>query len=162
MERRTRIELADTLGFLLGRWSVLRRVQDHVAERQLVFEGEARVEPGGPGASARYEESGHTMMGSYRGRAGRHLDVLGRPDGSALFRFTDGRPFIVCDLRCGRWQATHPCGADLYEISFRVDAPDRLEERWRVVGPDTDYEALTWLVRKTGPGPAGGRAGVGA
>ena len=44
-------------------------------------------------------------------------------------------------------QAVHQCRADRYEITYLVLSEDVMEERWRVRGPDKDYQATATLIR---------------
>ncbi len=152
------VDVDDTLGFLLGTWSVHRRLVDadgSVAE----FRGTGVFSAPSSAASARlvpsahYEEAGHVVTGSYSGPAERRLDYVRSPDGRHVeVRFCDGRPFIGVDLTGGHSTDRHLCEADDYEISTRVVAPDLVEERWRVRGPSKRYDAVTTMRRLTGSG----------
>ena len=51
------------------------------------------------------------------------------------------------DPRPGTWQARHDCGRDEYLLAGRRLDDATIEERWRVRGPDKDYEITTTLVR---------------
>lgn len=148
-----------TLDLLLGCWSVERTLSDYRSGIDGSFRGSAEVSllggrggdrdrPGGeraPGEWARYEEVGRLRFGGHEGPAARSLRYLGRPDGTVLAVFPDGRPFVECDLRGGWWEGEHRCGADRYGLSFHVRSPDAIEEHWRVRGPSKDYEAWTVL-----------------
>jgi hypothetical protein len=85
--------------------------------------------------------------GEYSGPAMRRLEFERFPDGSALLRFSDGRPYVELDLRAGIWSAVHECGADRYEIETVARAAGVVVERWRVRGPAKDYSAVTTLTR---------------
>lgn len=113
---------------------------------------------GGDGAEAAhrwasYQEVGQLSLGGHEGTATRRLRYRRRVDGAVLMEFGDGRPFVACDLRGGRWQAYHSCGEDRYELRYVVRAQDLLEEHWRVRGPAKDYEAWTTLQRQLPSGP---------
>lgn len=166
----------ETLDFLLGRWSVVRTVTDYRADVEGRFEGWADVRertPQVPGRQGRgrqmgrseadqarratYEEVGRFHLARYEGAAQRHLCYRRRPDASLLVEFTDGRPFVVVDLRVGYWLARHDCGPDEYDITFLVRSSDAFEEHWRVHGPSKDYEARAAFVRDRQPSGASRR-----
>jgi hypothetical protein len=158
----------DALAFLRGTWRVRRRLVDHAAGTSGSFTGTARWvaaedgadiageepiadnsnrpgDPGGPELA--YRESGELRFGGHRGPASRSLIYRGREDGTADVRFADGRPFYHLDPRPGTWQARHDCGRDQYLLAGRRLDAGTIEERWRVRGPDKDYEITTTLVR---------------
>lgn len=168
------MEIADTLEYLLGTWSVRRAIADYRAGVRGSFHGTATVrlleegerEPSGApslghpagaagAAVAGYEETGSLRLGEHEGAATRQLRFTQGPDGTVMVDFRDGRRFIACDLRTGTWRAAHPCDADRYELRFLVRSQEVLEEHWRVRGPSKDYEAWTTLRRvgAEGPGP---------
>lgn len=149
MTRHTRVvRVDDTLGFLLGEWSLERHLHDRLSGERAVFTGTASVTRlRGPEGSASYEERGRLRCGAHDGEATRVLE-LARRGAAVLARFADGRPFVEIDLRTGRAACVHLCGGDRYELSFAVLAPDELEERWRVEGPETAYVARTVLRRR--------------
>jgi hypothetical protein len=60
-----------------------------------------------------------------------------------MIYFVDGRPFVDLDLRTGAWRSAHVCDEDRHEIATLVRSRDVVEERWRVRGPATDFEATT-------------------
>lgn len=160
------VDVADTLGFLLGRWSIQRSLV-HRDGTVAAFVGTGiftpRPDAGGSPRQrrARYEEAGDLRVGAYAGRATRQLDyAAGAGGGPVTVCFCDGRPFVDLDLSAGSWTAHHPCADDDYEITTRVLARDLVEERWRVRGPTKSYDAtttLTRLERRAGPEPGSGR-----
>lgn len=141
------MEVADTFAFLMGTWSIERTLADHRAGLHGLFNGTAKVRQTGPDGSgsrqgrACYEEVGWLGLGSYEGTARRSLGCVRQEDGTVLMHFTDGRLFIVCDLRTGTGQAHHLCGKDRYALTFSVRSADTIEEHWRVRGPGKDYDA---------------------
>jgi hypothetical protein len=145
------VEIPSTLEFLLGRWSIERVIEDHRDAATVRFTGEALVtlaegegEGEGEGeARASYVEQGQMSLGAHTGPARRTLGLHERGDGTVALEFPDGRPFLELDLCAGRSRATHPCGADSYELAFEVLGPNKLLERWRVSGPAKDYDAET-------------------
>jgi hypothetical protein len=135
------IEVQDTLAYLTGTWTLSRAIIDHVSRVSGAFNGHAQVLASG--RRARYEERGRLRFGSYDSRAQRALDLIGTDGGWVAVRFTDGRPFFDLDLTRATCRAVHQCSRDRYELEFRIKSPRLLVERWRVRGPEKDYEART-------------------
>ncbi len=94
-----------------------------------------------------YLETGELRFGPHAGPATRSLRYQGLPDGTVDVRFADGHLFYRLDLRSGHCTAVHQCRADRYEITYLVLGEDLMEERWRVRGPDKDYDATATLIR---------------
>ncbi len=153
MGQNRRVEVADTLSFLLGTWSLDRSIEDYRGGREGSFTGVgAWTEEPGPGGEpgeggACYHESGRLVLATHEGLASRRLQVERMSHGAVMLRFHDGRPFVDLDLGPGECRRVHTCGADRYEISFVVRARSLVEERWRVRGPQKDYAAITTLAR---------------
>ena len=150
--------IVDTYRFLLGEWRIERTLTDHRLHGTGLFSGTATVAPcgHGPGQAAEYREVGELRFGAHRGTACRSLRYLREQDGAVTVTFEDGRRFAACDLRSGRCDATHLCGGDRYEVSWRVVTQDVLVEQWRARGPCKDYEARCVLSRLRGSGPGCG------
>jgi hypothetical protein len=143
----------DTLELLLGTWHVERHIRDHHLHENGEFQGMATFRLTEPtvvqlSREAHFEETGRLRFGTYEGVARRELRLVQGNDSLVHVFFRDGRPFVNLDLRNGQWQSSHPCDADTHDIHTLVRSIDCLEERWRVIGPDTDYEATTTLTRE--------------
>jgi hypothetical protein len=143
------VEIASTLEFLIGEWSIERAITDHLDRRDARFSGAATVRRSGASAAV-YLEQGEVSFGAHRGPARRTLGLREQPDGTVGVDFRDGRPFLELDLRDGRCMASHPCRADAYELVYEVASLDRICERWRVTGPAKDYVAETVWRRRRG------------
>lgn len=141
------MRVTDTLAFLAGAWQLHRWLTDHRTGTSGELNGTATFTPvpGQPGL--RYREQGELRFGTHQGPAARSLVWLGLPGGAAEVRFPDGRLYCVVDLRAGGWEADHPCGPDLYHVSYRVLGDDQVEERWLVRGPAKNYQATAILTR---------------
>jgi hypothetical protein len=155
------MEIADTLGFLLGTWEVSRSYTDRRSGTAPSFEGRAVLALDAAGQDwARYEETGQLCQGSQQTPATRSLEYVRRPGGTVMLYRPGRQPYVDLDLTGGAWDAVHPCGADRYEISTVVTSRDVVQEFWRVQGPEKDYTAVTRLRRVPGPaavtGPGGG------
>jgi len=142
------MRVTNTLAFAAGHWRIERVLEDHRSGTQGRFAGRAVLtEPDLPGDSLQYLETGELRFGTHTGPATRALRYQGLPDGTVDVRFAGGHLFYRLDLRSGRCAAVHQCGADRYEITYLVLADDQMEERWRVRGPDKDYQATATLTR---------------
>jgi Family of unknown function (DUF6314) len=143
------MEIADTLGFLLGTWDLSRSYTDHRSGTTAAFQGQAVLATdaaAGPDR-ARYEETGLMSLGSHQGTAHRSLEYVRRPDGTVMLYRPGRQPYVDLDLTSGAWDAVHPCGTDRYEVTTVVRSRDVVQEYWRVQGPDKDYTAVTVLHR---------------
>ncbi|MEU6277424.1 DUF6314 family protein [Streptomyces populi] len=149
----------DVLAYLGGSWRVERTVRDLASGAEGHFTGTTVFGPpdesespddGGPpdGAGLLHRESGTFVWQGVARPAERTLRFLpGDAPGTALVRFSDGRPFHGLDLTSGRWVADHPCAADLYRGEFTVRDEDRWRSVWRVRGPAKDLVLTTGYTR---------------
>jgi hypothetical protein len=148
------MRISDTFGFLLGTWDLSRSYTDYLSGTDGTFEGQAVLavtQPGGAAGleRARYDEAGQLCLGAYRNPASRSLEYARRADGTVMLYRSGGQPYVDLDLTSGTWQASHPCGADRYDISTVVRSRDVVQEYWRVHGATKDYTAVTTLRRVT-------------
>ena len=143
------MDVPDTLAYLAGTWGLSRAIADHRTGATGSFAGDGELRMAG--RRGRYEERGRLCFGGYDGSAHRALDLIGIDGGAVDVRFTDGRPFFELCLLGGTCRAVHQCGADRYELRFKVRSPELLLERWRVTGPMKDYEAETTWRRRWPP-----------
>ena len=125
------------LGDFAGDWRVARAIEDRLSGRPGRFEGVARLRPEGDGL--RYREEGRLWLGDSRPLAA-HRDSLWDEDAEGIaVRFADGRPFHRFRPE-GRAAGTdHPCGADLYRVTYDLSGWPAWEAEWRVRGPAKDY-----------------------
>ena len=125
----------------LGDWRISRRIDDRLSNRPGRFEGTARLVPEGQGLH--YREEGTLTLGDGPAFPATR-DYLWGPDRDGIaVRFADGRPFHRFEPQ-GRAPGTdHPCGRDLYRVTYDFTAwPEWLAE-WTVQGPAKDYVMLT-------------------
>jgi hypothetical protein len=141
------MRVTDTLAFLAGTWRLHRSLTDHRTGTSGELRGTAAFSPVPGRPELRYREEGELRFGTHQGPASRGLVWLGLPGGAAEVRFPDGRLFCVVDLAAGDWAADHPCGRDLYHVSYRVLSDDQVEECWLVRGPAKNYQATATLTR---------------
>jgi Family of unknown function (DUF6314) len=147
------LPIEDAFAFFVGVWDVDRSIEDRRSGARGTFRGRANLTeiPAGasPAAAERlcYEEAGELLFGAYRGPAHRTLEYVRLSDASVLLCFADGRPFVDVDLTAGHCTRIHDCAEDRYEISITAISRNLMEERWRVRGPEKDYDAVTTLCR---------------
>lgn len=138
----------ETLEYLLGSWRVHRTIFDHLGDDEGTFEGVATfTRREAPEPSLHFEETGDVCFGSYKGSARRQLDYVCASERFLTVNFVDGRHFFDLDLTHGSSTSVHLCNVDRYEITTVAQSTERLEERWHVVGPQKDYDAVTTLER---------------
>ncbi|WTL50509.1 DUF6314 family protein [Streptomyces sp. NBC_01497] len=135
--------VADTLGYLAGRWRVERIVYDLSRDRQGTFSGTADFACEEPGAGLRHVERGEFIWGGVARPASRGHLFEPAGEGAAFVRFADGRPFHPLDLREGHCVADHPCAEDVYQGEFSVLAANRWRVVWTVRGPAKDLRLVT-------------------
>ncbi len=141
------MDATETLQFLSGTWRVRRDVTDYRDGDRCIFVGIATFSPSEESDGVlHFEEHGEMSIGPYRGPSTRRLTYQVH-DGCLSVAFADGHHFIDLDLTDGTSIDTHLCNLDRYEITTVAKSADLLEERWRVVGPQKDYEAVTTLER---------------
>ena len=122
--------LEDLPTWLSGSWDVARTINDGEGR----FAGVAAFAPDGEGGLY-WRETGRLALDGHEGSVYRNLRVTPAPGGSWAARFDDGRPFHALDLRSGRCEAEHLCGADTYRGTYAVLDADRMTVCWRVTGP---------------------------
>ncbi|MFE1290980.1 DUF6314 family protein [Streptomyces sp. NPDC058751] len=155
----------DVLAYLAGNWRVERTVRDLASGAEGRFTGttvfgppddgeplddnEALNEGRSPdGCGLLHRESGTFVWQGVARPAERTLRFLpGHGPGTALVRFSDGRPFHDLDLTSGHCVADHPCAADLYRGEFTVRDEDHWRSVWRVRGPAKDLVLTTGYTR---------------
>jgi hypothetical protein len=139
--------LRDVLTYLAGSWRVERTVRDLTSDAAGRFTGTTVFGPLEDAGLLHYESGTFVWQGVAR-PAERTLRFLpGQDPGTALVRFSDGRPFHDLDLTRGRYVADHPCAADLYRGEFTVRDERRWRSVWRVRGPAKDLVLTTGYAR---------------
>lgn len=141
------MEIADTFGFLLGSWTLTRKIDDRKNGLSGSFEGTAIFDETSDGCGL-YRETGEMAFGGYLGEADRTLHAQRCADGTVALTFPDGRRYIEMNLSQQKWSAQHLCGSDTYEINLEVKSRELLVEQWMVRGPKKCYDALTILRRR--------------
>ncbi|WP_210527491.1 DUF6314 family protein [Rubellimicrobium arenae] len=128
-----------------GEWRLGRRIADHLSGQAGRFDGDARLWRDGDGL--RYREEGQLRLGQGPAFAA-HRDYLWLAAGDLIeMRFPDGRPFH--NFRpWGRALGTdHPCGRDLYRVTYDFTAWPVWTATWWVTGPAKDYEMVSSYAR---------------
>src|SRR5690349_18236478 len=134
--------VTDLRAFLTGAWRIARTLHDARGGQDGSLEGTAEFSPlstsPSSGGDLHYVETGILRLGDHVGPAEQtYRYAFPAPNRAEVFR-RDGSPFHTLDLRTGRAEATHQCGADLYRGGFRVTGPDSWTAEWSVTGPRKD------------------------
>jgi hypothetical protein len=121
-------------------WRVQRTIEDRLGPPGR-FEGRAFLTPDGKGL--RYREEGTLRLGDGATMTA-HRDYLWRASGDRIeVLFADGRPFHSF-VPCGQAPGTdHPCGRDLYRVTYDFTAWPHWTAEWVVTGPAKDYRMLS-------------------
>jgi hypothetical protein len=129
-----------TLTDFLGDWRLERTIEDRLGPSGR-FEGLARLTPEGDGL--RYHEAGTLRLGDGPAMAA-HRDYLWRSAGDLVeVHFADGRPFHRFHPSGRALGTDHPCGRDLYRVTYDFTAWPRWTAEWIVTGPAKDYRMLS-------------------
>lgn len=124
--------------FFLGRWQMVRIIEN--VPEGVIGEvwGEARFEPDGEGLTCREDGVLRFRGADY---AASRVSLWRFPgDGVIEVRYADGSPFHAFIAEDP--QAIHDCGADRYRVSYDFGAGSWVS-RWEVTGPDKDYMMTT-------------------
>jgi hypothetical protein len=129
--------MTPTLTDFEGRWLLSRRIDDRLSGRPGRFEGVASLRPDGEGL--RYREEGTLTLGDGPAFPATR-DYLWRPDADGIeVRFQDDRPFHRFRPE-GRAPGTdHPCGSDLYRVTYDFGSWPLWRAEWTVTGPAKHY-----------------------
>ncbi len=119
---------------LEGRWTLSRRIVDHLAAREGRFVGQCRWLPDAHGL--RQDEAGILHYADAPPMQA-HRSYLWRAEGEGLVvSFDDGRPFHR--LGPGQLSDLHQCDPDLYEVRYDFSQWPDWTQSWRVRGPRKD------------------------
>lgn len=137
----------DLLGYLEGRWTIDRTLEDHGTDQYGRFAGELRCRREDT-RSMLLSEHGELDWGGMRRAAFRATRlVIGDEAWAGEMSFADGRRFHRLDLRTGSCAAVHPCAPDTYEGVFDVAGPDDWSYAWHVSGPGKNLRLTSKLRR---------------
>lgn len=156
--------------FLLGSWRIERTLLERSTGQSGDFQGFVQFSPDNADG-LRYHEEGTLLWGATKQVPANQHDQqpipATLPRGTAagyrvpakrdyLLRATDspavldwyfdyGDFFHSLDLSSGRWNAEHPCSADLYRVDYTVLNADELKVVWDVAGPrKNQHIASNW------------------
>ncbi len=129
-----------------GVWRVARRIDDRLANQEGLFSGTARFEVTGP-CDLSYCESGTLTLGRGPAMTAERRYLWTFAAGEVHVRFADGADFhrfIPQGVGAG---TDHPCGDDLYSVTYDFGAWPRWQAEWSVRGPRKDYTSFTQYIR---------------
>lgn len=143
----------DATRYLLGRWTVRRRLADLRSGGRGRFDGLASFTPDASDGLA-YREEGELVWPTHTGHAGRELHFTDRGTGRLLVAFSDGRPFHELELVPDGFTAVHRCGSDLYVGRFVARSELAWTSCWWVRGPAKAIVIATAYGRLSRPSEA--------
>ncbi len=140
------LTLADFTGY---NWHISRPIEDRRAGMSGEFRGAAVLRPHGEGLL--YHETGRLRLGKVPVLAAERKYLWLQADDRIEVRFEDGRPFHSFRPE-GRAAGTdHPCGRDLYRVTYDFTAWPAWSSEWVVVGPAKDYVMSSRYERSDAP-----------
>lgn len=133
-----------------GNWQLTRRIADHLADAEGVFDGTAVLTPETPGR-LRYVETGTLRIGTAPPMQASRTYLWqfepGRGAARVVVRFDDGRAFhSFAPQGVGRG-TDHPCGADYYRVAYDFTDWPTWSAQWTVTGPRKNYAMQTFYRR---------------
>lgn len=120
------------LGDLEGRWTLSRRIEDHLAGLTGRLEGQSIWSRDDDGLVQ--EESGLLHYGAAPPMQATRRYLWREEGGHLVVLFEDGRPFHAV----GSAPVTHECAPDRYVVRYRFDSREQWQAEWRVTGPRKD------------------------
>lgn len=124
----------------LGRWSIVRTIQEHEAQAAATFEGVAEIIDAGNAWN--YSETG-TLTLQQGGAFQAERTYIWRPNGQTIDTyFSDGRYFHTIELSA-KPKTSHWCDPDQYEVRYDFSAWPAWAAQWDVVGPRKNYRMVS-------------------
>ena len=123
-----------------GRWRIARDVDDRRAGQVGRFDGWATfTDHSERGGVLLYEETGTLHFGSAAPMAANRRYIWKISDLDVEVLFEDARPFHRFTLGAQARGTDHPCGEDLYRVTYDFSRWPLWQARWEVAGPRKDY-----------------------
>lgn len=134
-----------TLQKFVGRWSLVRAIDDRAEDRTGSLMGEAVFRPsGGPGGELVYEEKGKLQLDGVAPLMAERRYLWRQAEGNAIeVHFEDGRPFHRISLDQTMPFDTHFCSPDVYDIVYDLRNWPKWECSVRVEGPKKTYRLVS-------------------
>ena len=132
-----------TCNDFIGRWSIARRITDHLCNHERFFWGEAEICR--DDQQFVYREQGDLKLENDKSIAATQ-SYIWIPKSSVAFEifFKDGRYFHKLDLRIAsdksKYATEHVCKPDFYQVQYDFARFPGWRSNWRVTGPLKKYE----------------------
>ncbi len=126
----------------LGDWTISREIVDRRAGQSGQFAGMAHFQAEGA-AALRYAEEGQMRMGEGPVLVARRGYLWRFAQGRVAVCFEDGRDFHSFAPGVSGAGTDHPCGDDLYRVTYDFGKWPHWSARWEVCGPRKDYRMLS-------------------
>ena len=105
------------------------------------MEGEARFT--GEAPDLVYHEAGDLRLGTGPVLRAERRYLWHFGEGRVTVRFEDGRAFHAFPLTAEAEGSDHPCGEDLYRVTYDFRDWPRWRATWEVAGPRKDYTSIS-------------------
>ena len=130
----------------LGRWTILREIQDELHHRKGRLEGRVTITPDDNDPTClHYGERGLLQMEGAQALQAerRYIWRQGKSGNSVDVHFEDNSPFHSFDLDRTMPYDTHICSPDNYQVSYDFRSWPVWRSEWRVQGPKKNYRLWT-------------------
>lgn len=135
-----------TAGDFAGDWRLARVIDDRRAGQAGVFDGTARFTPAS-GNLLTYTEEGKLRIGTAPAMTATRTYAWAFDADHVRVSFADGRAFHSFPHAGGAGQ-DHPCGADLYRVTYDFARWPDWQTCWTVIGPRKDYTMTSHYHRR--------------
>lgn len=125
-----------------GDWRVQRRITDHLADTEGVFDGRAVLTPEAPD-SLRYRETGTLRIGAAPPMQASRTYLWQFSARRVVVMFEDERAFHSFVPQGAGPGTDHPCGADYYRVAYDFTLWPEWTAQWTVTGPRKKYVMQT-------------------
>ncbi|SEW03618.1 hypothetical protein SAMN04488515_0756 [Cognatiyoonia koreensis] len=134
-----------TAGDFEGRWQLSRQIDDKLLGQAGTFDGTAELT--GSGNTMHYREDGQIRIGDGQPMTATRRYRWTFTGEDVNVTFADGQPFHRFVPEGCVAGTEHPCGNDLYRVTYDFSAWPEWTAIWTVVGPRKDYTSRSRYCR---------------
>jgi hypothetical protein len=129
-----------------GRWQLSRAIDDRKGGQAGRLQGTATLRQDGPN-DLHYAEAGSLSLGTGPVLQAERSYLWHFDKGLVTVRFADGRAFHSFHGAGISAGADHPCGSDLYSVTYDFTGWPVWQSTWVVTGPRKDYTSRSHYMR---------------
>ena len=129
-----------------GRWQLARRIDDRLAQQEGILSGTVDFTAHGS-TRLEYHEVGELRLGRGPAMQAQRRYNWNFERGVVIVTFEDGsdfHQFVPSGVSQG---SDHPCGDDLYTVSYDFTRWPQWQATWIVRGPRKDYTSVSTYMR---------------